>query len=137
MSNELKSDEIFIDSLECFTVIGINDWEKKTKQLVVIDISIFILQIPNNNKDLITETIDYKNLSYKIKDFVEKSNFDLIETLAKEIALLCLKVEKVIKATVKVNKPHALKISKNVGVIVSREKNNCLLYTSPSPRDRG
>ena len=33
MSNELKSDEIFIDSLECFTVIGINDWEKKTKQL--------------------------------------------------------------------------------------------------------
>ena len=55
---------------------------------------------------------------------MEKSNFDLIETLAKEIALLCLKVEKVIKATVKVNKPHALKISKNVGVIVSREKNN-------------
>ena len=124
MSNELKSDEIFIDSLECFTLIGINDWEKKTKQLVVIDISIFIVQIPNNNKDVITETIDYKNLSYKIKDFVEKSNFDLIETLAKEIALLCLKVEKVIKATVKVNKPHALKISKNVGVIVSREKNN-------------
>ena len=84
----------------------------------------FILQIPNNNKDLINETIDYKNLSYKIKDFVEKSNFDLIETLAKEIALLCLEVEKAIKATVKVNKPHALKISKNVGVIVSREKNN-------------
>ena len=57
-----------------------------------------------------------------MKSFVEKSNFDLIETLAKEIALLCLKVEKVIKATVKVNKPNALKISKNVGVIVSRER---------------
>ena len=124
MSYELTRDEIFIEGLECFTVIGINDWEKKIKQLVIIDVSIFILQIPNNNKDLINETIDYKNLSYKIKDFVEKSNFDLIETLAKEIALLCLKVEKVIKATVKVNKPHALKISKNVGVIVSREKNN-------------
>ena len=122
MNNELKSDEIFIEGLECFTVIGINDWEKKTKQLVVIDISIFIVQIPNNNKDVITETIDYKNLSYKIKDFVEKSNFDLIETLAKEIALLCLKVEKVVKATIKVNKPNALKISKNVGVIVSRER---------------
>ena len=72
MSNELKSDEIFIDSLECFTVIGINDWEKKTKQLVVIDISIFIVQIPNNNKDVITETIDYKNLSYKNKRFCGK-----------------------------------------------------------------
>ena len=122
MSNELKSDEIFIEGLECFTVIGINDWEKKTKQLVIIDVSIFILQVPNKNKDLITETIDYKNLSYKVKSFVEKSNFDLIETLAKEIALLCLKVEKVVKATIKVNKPNALKISKNVGVIVSRER---------------
>ena len=122
MSNELKSDEIFIEGLECFTVIGINDWEKKTKQLIIIDFSIFILQIPNKNKDLITETIDYKNLSYKVKSFVEESNFDLIETLAKEIALLCLKVEKVVKATVRVNKPNALKISKNVGVIVSRER---------------
>ena len=122
MNNELKSDEIFIEGLECFTVIGINDWEKKTKQLVIIDVSIFILQVPNKNKDLITETIDYKNLSYKIKSFVEERDFDLIETLAKEIALLCLKVEKVIKATVKVNKPNALKISKNVGVIVSRER---------------
>ena len=122
MNNELKSDEIFIEGLECFTVIGINDWEKKTKQLIIIDFSIFILQIPNKNKDLITETIDYKNLSYKIKSFVEESDFDLIETLAKEIALLCLKVEKVVKATIKVNKPNALKISKNVGVIVSRER---------------
>ncbi len=122
MNNELKSDEIFIEGLECFTVIGINDWEKKTKQLVIIDVSIFILQVPNKNKDLITETIDYKNLSYKIKSFVEESDFDLIETLAKEIALLCLKVEKVVKATIKVNKPNALKISKNVGVIVSRER---------------
>ena len=122
MNNELKSDEIFIEGLECFTVIGINDWEKKTKQVVIIDVSIFILQVPNKNKDLITETIDYKNLSYKIKSFVEESDFDLIETLAKEIALLCLKVEKVVKATIKVNKPNALKISKNVGVIVSRER---------------
>tara|TARA_B100001146_G_scaffold160134_1_gene141158 strand:+ start:239 stop:613 length:375 start_codon:yes stop_codon:yes gene_type:complete len=122
LSNELKSDEIFIEGLECFTVIGINDWEKKTKQLIIIDFSIFILQIPNKNKDLIAETIDYKNLSYKVKSFVEESNFDLIETLAKEIALLCLKVEKVVKATVRVNKPNALKISKNVGVIVSRER---------------
>jgi|TARA_B000000460_G_scaffold245093_1_gene216261 dihydroneopterin aldolase len=122
LNNELKSDEIFIEGLECFTVIGINDWEKKTKQLVIIDVSIFILQVPNKNKDLITETIDYKNLSYKIKSFVEESDFDLIETLAKEIALLCLKVEKVVKATIKVNKPNALKISKNVGVIVSRER---------------
>ena len=122
MNNELKSDEIFIEGLECFTVIGINDWEKKTKQLVIIDVSIFILQVTNKNKDLITETIDYKNLSYKIKSFVEESDFDLIETLAKEIALLCLKVEKVVKATIKVNKPNALKISKNVGVIVSRER---------------
>ena len=73
MSNELKSDEIFIDSLECFTLIGINDWEKKTKQLVVIDIPIFIHQIPNKNKRTASiNIITHKTVEKRITNCLRK-----------------------------------------------------------------
>ena len=43
--------------------------------------------------------------------------------MGKEIALLCLKNEKVFEVKVKINKPEALKISDNVGIIINRRKN--------------
>ena len=80
-------------------------------------------KIDKKNKDTIDETINYKSISYSIKKLVEKNKYELIETIGKDIALLCLKNKKVIQAKVKINKPNALKISNNVGVIITRGKN--------------
>ena len=88
-----------------------------------MDISLFIEKIKNNNRDKIDETVDYKSISYSVKELVEDNKFELIETMGKEIALLCLKNEKVFEVKVKINKPEALKISDNVGIIINRRKN--------------
>ena len=101
-------DKIFIEGLKFYSVIGINNWEKNTKQPVIIDLSLFIEKIKKNNRDKIEETVDYKNISYSIKELVEKNNFELIETMGKEIAFLCLRNEKVLEVEVKINKPEAL-----------------------------
>ena len=82
-----------------------------------------LLQLINNNRDKIDETVDYKSISYSVKELVEDNKFELIETMGKEIALLCLKNEKVFEVKVKINKPEALKISDNVGIIINRRKN--------------
>ena len=116
-------DEIFIEGLKFYATIGINNWEKNTKQPIIIDISLFIEKIKNNNRDKIDETVDYKSISYSVKELVEDNKFELIETMGKEIALLCLKNEKVFEVKVKINKPEALKISDNVGIIINRRKN--------------
>ena len=116
-------DKIFIEGLKFYSVIGINNWEKNTKQPVIIDLSLFIEKIKKNNRDKIEETVDYKNISYSIKELVEKNNFELIETMGKEIAFLCLRNEKVLEVEVKINKPEALKISNNVGILIKRSKN--------------
>ena len=116
-------DKIFIEGLKFYSVIGINNWEKNTKQTVIIDLSLFIEKIKKNNRDKIEETVDYKNISYSIKELVENNNFELIETMGKEIAFLCLRNEKVLEVEVKINKPEALKISNNVGILIKRSKN--------------
>tara|TARA_B110001454_G_scaffold33127_1_gene32451 strand:- start:465 stop:833 length:369 start_codon:yes stop_codon:yes gene_type:complete len=116
-------DEIFIEGIKCYSIIGINNWEKNTKQPLIIDINLLMKKIDKKNKDTIDETINYKSISYSIKKLVEKNKYELIETIGKDIALLCLKNKKVIQAKVKINKPNALKISNNVGVIITRGKN--------------
>jgi len=116
-------DEIFIEGLKFYSTIGIHNWEKNTKQPIIIDLSLFIEKIKNNNKDKIDETVDYKAISYSVKKLVEDNKFELIETMGKEIALLCLTNEKVFEVKVKINKPEALKISDNVGIIINRRKN--------------
>ena len=115
-------DEIFIEGIKCYSTIGINNWEKNTKQPLIIDINLLMKKIDKKNKDTIDETINYKLISYSIKKLVEKNKYELIETIGKDIALLCLKNKKVIQAKVKINKPNALKISNNVGVIITRGK---------------
>ena len=69
------------------------------------------------------EKMSEEEVLQKINDLVEKSSYKLIETLGIEIAKICLSDQKVINAKVKIDKPGALRLSKNVGVIISRSKN--------------
>ena len=92
-------DQIFIQDLKCYATIGIFDWERKTKQPLVINITLDISKL-KNPKDHITDTVDYKSLSRKINDLVENSSYQLIETLGIEIAKICLEDQKVINAKV-------------------------------------
>ena len=116
-------DQIFIEDIKCYATIGINKWEKQTKQPLVVSLTLDIKKMPRNNKDKIYETIDYKELVYKIKNFVENSNYELIETLGKEVAYLCLENAKVYNAKIKIDKLKALKAARSVGVIIYRSKN--------------
>jgi dihydroneopterin aldolase len=49
-------------------------------------------------------------------NFVEESNFKLIESLVIGIAQICLKEKKLLKVKVKVEKPGALKHAESAGV---------------------
>ena len=117
-----KYDQIFIEDLKCYAKIGIFDWERETKQPLVINITLDIQKIKDIT-DEIESTVDYKSLTYKINTLIEDSEYKLIETLGVEIAELCLKDEKVINAIIKIDKPGALRLTKNVGVRISRSKN--------------
>ena len=77
----------------------------------------------DDNKHTILQAGNNNWVMKELKELVEDNKFELIETMGKEIALICLKNEKVFEVKVKINKPEALKISDNVGIIINRRKN--------------
>jgi len=70
--------------------------------------------------DAIEDTIDYKKITKGIIKFVEKSEFQLQETLAEGIADLVKNQYKVDSLKLRVSKPGALRHAEDVGVIIHR-----------------
>ena len=120
----LKGDKIYIEDLRVKATIGIFDWEKKIKQEVSIS-----YEIPHDNKkaaaeDIIEATTDYKTITKTIIAFVEGNKFELVETFAEKIAEMVIKDFKVEEIRLRVSKPGVLRFSKDVGVIIERNKSS-------------
>jgi len=117
-------DRIYIRDLALRCIIGIFDFERDNKQDVVINVTLdcepFTAAAAS---DSIEDAVDYKSLTKQIINFVEPSEFGLIETMADGIANICLgHSDKVQRATVCVDKPGALRFARSVAVEVVRSR---------------
>ena len=117
-----NSDKILIKDLILKCIIGVNDSERKEKQNVVINITLWSDFTKAIKTDDIGKTVDYKKINKSIIELVEKSKFFLVETLADRIAQLCLQNERVRKVKVKVEKLGALRFARSVGVEILRKR---------------
>ncbi|MEC8097510.1 MAG: dihydroneopterin aldolase [Pseudomonadota bacterium] len=120
----LNGDKIYVEDLRVKATIGIFDWEKKIKQ----DVSISY-EIPHDNvkaakADAIEATTDYKSITKGIISFVENNKFELVETFAEKIAEMVIKDFNIDEIRLRVSKPGALRFSKDVGVIIERDKSS-------------
>ncbi|MBN1525848.1 MAG: dihydroneopterin aldolase [Spirochaetales bacterium] len=124
MAFEQKNqDEIFVRDILVRCVVGIRPEEREKKQDVLINLSLFGDFTKAAKSDDIADTIDYSSLKKKIISFTENSSYNLVETLAEEIAKICLSDVKVAKVGVWVEKPTALRFAKTVGVHIVRQQN--------------
>jgi dihydroneopterin aldolase len=111
-------DTLNIKSLSVATKIGVHAWEQRINQQLLIDIT-----IPTDFSscdDNLANTIDYDALCRTVTEFVESRTFQLIETVANDIAQLIKQEFKVTKVTIAVNKPHAVKNAGAIQVVVNR-----------------
>lgn len=115
---------IRITDLKLRTIIGTNDWERDTKQDVVINITIDYDAHKASISDNIKDTLDYKTLTKKIIQEVETSSFFLLEKLARTALQIIMQHPLVNKATVRIDKPHAIRFAETVSVEVSDKRNN-------------
>ncbi len=113
-------DIIFLGGLEIETIIGIYDWERVTKQTVILDIEMaFDIQKAAETDD-IQYTLDYKTVSQRIVSFVEASQFLLVEKLISEIADIIRNEFNVPWVRVTLNKKGAISVARDVGIIIER-----------------
>jgi D-erythro-7,8-dihydroneopterin triphosphate epimerase len=113
---------IYIRDLALRCIIGVFPAERREKQDVLINIMMECDFSEAARTDLLKHAVDYKSLKTQIIAFVEKSRFQLLETLADRIANLCMEDARVHRVTVTVDKPGALRFARSVAVEVTRER---------------
>ena len=113
-------DIIFLGGLEIETIIGIYDWERITKQKVILDIEMAYDISQAAETDDIAYTLDYKTVSKRITSFVETSEFYLVEKLIIEIANIIRNEFDVPWVKITLNKKGAISGASDVGIIIER-----------------
>ena len=107
---------IYIKNLRLRTFIGFNQEEKTKKQDVIINIQLRYDASVAIKSDSVEDACNYKTLTKKIIGLVEEQPFDLLEKMAGDIIALIAPFEKVLWASVEIDKPHALRFSDSVSV---------------------
>jgi dihydroneopterin aldolase len=115
-------DTIFLHGLALECTIGFIDWERLVKQTVVIDLELPVDCRNASIRDEVEDTLDYKKVAKRVIAFVEASEFKLVETLAHRLALLVLEEFDIAWIRLSVNKPGAIRGSRDVGVSIERTR---------------
>ena len=100
--------KIILSGLRANCIIGVKPGERKAKQELIFDIILSLNLSRAAVSDDIKDTVDYQLLSDQIIAFVEKSQFRLIEKLAREVAGLAKNCSRAEQVKVKLCKPAAL-----------------------------
>ena len=117
-----EGDRIFLHGLEVECIIGFIEWERRVKQTIVLDVEMPVDCAKAAQSDEVADTLDYKKVAKRLISFASTSEFKLVETLAHRAAMLILEEFNVDWVRLSVNKPGAIRHSKDVGVAVLRTR---------------
>ena len=121
MSNESHPfpDEVHIEQLEVFTVIGVLEHERKGLQRLTVSISFWPRKETQDLADNIEKAVNYSAVAEEAKRFAREQAVGLIETLADRLANHLLESFPIQKVTIELRK-FALQDAKYVSVTVTR-----------------
>lgn len=114
------NDHIFIEQLRLPARIGVYDSEKHAAQDIVLDIQLGFDLRPAARSDCLIDTLDYAQLWQQLAERCLQQHTELVETLAEDLAQLCLADQRVTWVTLKLGKPHAVQPARSVGVQITR-----------------
>jgi len=97
------SARLFLSGIHASGHHGARPGEKDERQPFVVDLDLEV----DADRDEIDATADYRLLVDAVRDTVESSSFELIETMARRIAERLVGFDHVVRATVVVHKPNA------------------------------
>ena len=115
-------DQVIIKNLLARGVIGVNDWERKRPQNILINLTLFTDTRRAARSDSIDDCVNYSTMSKKALAHAETANRETVEALANDLAILCLEEPRVTKVMVRVEKPGAVRFAESVGVEVERNR---------------
>lgn len=115
-------DKVIIKDLLARGIIGVNEWERKQPQDILINIVALTDTRRSAETDDIADCVNYRTLAKITQAHAESAARFTVEALANDIAKLCLQEHGVERVIVRVEKPGAVKFSASVGVEIERSR---------------
>ncbi len=113
-------DIVYIRELNIETIIGIFDWEREIKQVVSLDLEMATDIRKAAETDDIEHALNYKAVSKRLIQFIEGSEFLLVETMAEKVAAIVREEFDVPWLRLRLSKPGAVRGARDVGLLIER-----------------
>jgi len=113
-------DMVYLHGLKIECIIGVFEWERRIKQTVILDLDLAVDATRAARSDRIEDALDYKAVARRVTEYVTRSEFQLVETLAERVAGLVREEFKVPWVRVRVNKKGAVRGAADAGVVIER-----------------
>lgn len=122
MPNASMADKIIIRDLALQMSAGIYDHEKTHEQRVVVNITLDVVSNHGRALSGIDDVVSYEDIANSVSEIAARKHYDLIEEFAELIANMCLSDERVLCATIRVEKPDIIDNVSAVGVEIVRSR---------------
>lgn len=111
----LKTYQLFVEGYDLDLSIGVHDFERESKQKVIVDIMVDMQPLPPNASDDIEDVFSYQEITDYLEGLQESAHTDLVESLAVKIGAFCMRDQRVKRASVKISKPDIVSGCEGVG----------------------
>ncbi|MCV6588408.1 MAG: dihydroneopterin triphosphate 2'-epimerase [Marinobacterium sp.] len=118
----LEEAVINITDLRLRTYIGFNPEELEKKQDVIINVEIAYQADQACHTDEEGQALNYKVITKAIISHVEEGRFRLLEKLTSDLLEIAMDSSMVTRASVRVDKPHALRFADSVSLTLSARR---------------
>lgn len=113
---------ISITNLRLRTYIGFNPEELAKQQDIVINAEIFHDASLATRTDDEQDALNYKVITKNMIRHVEEGRFRLLEKLTHDLLAMIMENNRVSRASVRIDKPHALRFADSVSVCLSASR---------------
>lgn len=111
---------VFIRDLVVPCTIGIHDHERDAPQRVRLNLDLAVHEPANAINDTYANVVCYEQIANNVRELIARGHVNLVETLAEDIASICLENIRVRSVRVRVEKLDIMADAASVGVEIER-----------------
>ena len=113
---------VFIKNFIIEEIIGVHKHEKIKKQKIKFNIVLDINQSSLPDEKDIKSIVDYEKITNKLESLTKSKKYNFLESLAEDSFIEIFKDKRINAATIKIEKPEAIKNAESVGVEIFKTR---------------